>query len=233
MDPSVIERCNSSCGELQLQRRGKDYEIISNGVFLMATYNGESERLLVRMPLAILDKPIEILIGGLGVGYSLAEALNDKRVERVVVVEIEEKIIDWNRRYLANFSNKALLDPRTHVIHADLIEWIERTKDMFDVICLDIDNGPDWTVTDKNSVLYQDSGISALCRLLKPKGVIAFWSASQSVSFMEQLSRNFYKVEEIRVDQKKREPDYIYLAYIPSKKGSIKVQTKMYTAVRL
>jgi len=68
MDPSVIERCNSSCGELQLQRRGKDYEIISNGVFLMATYNGESERLLVRMPLAILDKPIEILIGGLGVG---------------------------------------------------------------------------------------------------------------------------------------------------------------------
>lgn len=79
----IIERASTPRGEIQLQRRGEFYEIISNGTFLMATYNGESERLLVRRALEQAKAPGKVLIGGLGVGFSLQEALSDPRVRRL------------------------------------------------------------------------------------------------------------------------------------------------------
>ena len=113
--PVVIERVQTPRGEIQLQSRGSDYEIISNGTFLMATYNGESERLLVKAALNASHEPKQILIGGLGVGYSLAEALDYPGVERVTVVEIEEKIIEWYRSYFSYFSSDESI--RTHRLH--------------------------------------------------------------------------------------------------------------------
>lgn len=211
----VVDKGESTGGEIQLQRRGEAYEIISNGVFLMATYNGLSERLLVRTPLAMVEHPKKVLIGGLGVGFSLAEALSDQRVEQATVVEIEEKIIEWNESYLAKFSSFALSDPRTLVVHADLVDYIQQTEESFDVICLDIDNGPDWTVTDKNQSLYQTDGLTALQRILQPNGVIAFWSAAPAQDFAERLSRSFSYVEEVKVEQERGEPDCIYLVREP------------------
>lgn len=212
LGPEVLERVTTPRGEIQLQRRGEQYEIISNGVFLMATYNGESERLLVTAALDAAASPRRVLIGGLGVGFSLAAALADPRVEHVTVVEIEEPLIGWNARYLAGFNRHALSDPRTRVIHADLVAWVAQADEQFDAICLDIDNGPDWTVTDENRGLYGDEGLRHVKQLLAPGGCVAYWSAHRAPAFMEHLRRFFGRVDELPVAQERGEPDYVYIA---------------------
>ncbi|AKG36159.1 spermine/spermidine synthase domain-containing protein [Paenibacillus durus] len=210
----IIDRCSTPHGEIQLQRRGTEYEIISNGTFLMATYNGESEKLLVKAALDACGKDkCSVLIGGLGVGYSLAEAIGDARTEQVIVVEIEEKIIDWYRSIFAEFTGNAVDNKKANIIHADLIQWISQTQETFDAICLDIDNGPDWTVFQENKCLYGDEGLKTLSRLLKPNGVISFWSSSSSADFLERLHIHFSTVTTLSIDtNQSEEPDFIYLS---------------------
>ncbi|WP_136606034.1 spermine/spermidine synthase [Paenibacillus dokdonensis] len=213
--PEIIERSHTERGDIQLQKRESHYEIIYNGIFLMATYNGESERLLVSSALERCRSAQSVLIGGLGVGFTLEEALSDSRVGKVDVVEIEEVIIRWNRNHLAPLSGFALDDPRTHVIHTDLVKWMDSAHDPYDVICLDIDNGPDWTVSESNNGLYSEKGIKALIRLLRSQGIISFWSATASPEFVDYLKTFFDKVEVEFVPQERGEPDYIYLASSP------------------
>ncbi len=208
----VIEKCATDSGEIQLQRRGLHYEIISNGTFLMATYNGESERTLVSAALRACARPNHVLIGGLGVGFSLAEALLDERVKQVSVVEIEPKIIEWNKGYLNHFSGNAVENMRTRVIQSDLLAWMTQTDERFDAICLDIDNGPDWTVTESNLSLYTDAGLGRLKDMLTPGGVVSFWSAAPAPDFQARLTRNFSRVDEILIEQERGEPDCVYVA---------------------
>jgi len=214
-DIKILERCSTPRGEIQLQYRNNNYEIISNGTFLMATYNGESERLMVKASLDCVHKPQKILIGGLGVGFSLSEALRSNRVEEVVVVEIEEKIIEWNNLYFAEYSDHALSDSRTRVVKADILKWMQETNEKFDVICLDIDNGPDWTVTEANNSLYKEAGLNTLLGLMNPEGVIAFWSANSSEAFALRLSEYFNEVEEYTVEVERGVPDVVYIAKLP------------------
>ncbi|WP_143833228.1 spermine/spermidine synthase [Oceanobacillus timonensis] len=212
---NIIQRVRTPRGDIQLQQRGNHYEIISNGTFLMATYNGESEKILVSAALKNTTAPRNVLVGGLGVGFSLAEALRHEQITQVTVIEIEEAIISWNRTYLAAFSNHALKDPRTKMIQADFLEWMEAATEKYDVICLDIDNGPDWTVTNSNTDLYQVHTLHLLAGLLSSDGVLAFWSAASSQAFVEKLKESFEEVHVIPVPQEKGEADYIYLAKAP------------------
>jgi spermidine synthase len=210
----VLERCDTPRGEIQLQRRGREYELISNGTFLMATYNGESEKRLVRSAIDACAKDgMTLLIGGLGVGYSLGEAVHHPQTGQVTVVEIEDQVIAWNRTYLAPFSGNALSHPKTRVICADLLKWISETDETLDALCFDIDNGPDWTVFQDNESLYSPEGLKALTRLLNPGGVMSFWSASASPAFKALLKSRCAGVEEIRIEQPRHvEPDVVYIA---------------------
>ncbi len=212
--PETIERCTTPRGELKLQRRHNDYEIISNGTFLMATYNGESERVLVDTAVDAYGKSdCRVLIGGLGVGYSLGAAVRHPLVSSVTVIEIEERIIAWNRRELAPFSGNALADPKSQVIHADLLQWLPQTTESFDVICLDIDNGPDWTVFTSNNGLYKQTGLGLLHERLNPGGIISFWSAAHSPEFQARLKHLFNHVQMIGVQQPDQlEDDIVYIA---------------------
>lgn len=216
---TVIERVTTENGEIQLQRRGSDYEIIFNGTFLMATYNGESEKLLVSQAIEAVKSPRTVLIAGLGVGFSLGEALGYSMLEKITVVEIEKKIIEWNRTHLAEFSNYGLLDPRVEVVQADFIDWMSDCRRKYDVICLDIDNGPDWLVMDNNNQLYDDQGIRSLLNILNESGAVSFWSAAKSDTLEKRLRQWFDKVKIKAVDQSRGEPDYIYVATGPKSAG--------------
>ncbi|WP_233531205.1 spermine/spermidine synthase domain-containing protein [Paenibacillus alkalitolerans] len=143
----------------------------------------------------------------------MAEALNYTNVQRVTVVEIEEKIIQWNKIYLSSFSGSTLDNAKTKIVNDDMIWWMFQTEDKFDVVCLDIDNGPDWTVFESNNSLYREEGLAAVSRLLRPNGVISFWSASASPIFKRRLQEYFADVEEIAVELGHNvAPDFIYIA---------------------
>jgi spermidine synthase len=190
-DAVVVERITTPRGELVLRLVGADYEVISNGTFLMDTRNGESERLLVRAALDRHRQPASVLIGGLGIGFSAVEAVADSRVERLTIVEIEPALIDWHHGHLAPYSALALADPRTTVVAAGLHELLRSSADRYDVICLDIDNGPGWTVTDANASMYDDSGTALLASRLTDYGVLSVWSAARSPDYETTLHRHF------------------------------------------
>ncbi|KLU63914.1 spermidine synthase [Desulfosporosinus acididurans] len=207
----VIERCLTQRGELQLQKRNQDYEIISNGVFLISTYNGDSERKLVTLALRFSSNPQKVLVAGLGVGYSLQEMLGETQVKEIVVLELETKIIEWNYTYFSPLMGNFLKDPRIRIIQEDLLTWLDSTEDKFDIICIDIDNGPEWTVMESNCRLYTGKGLYALSKILNPSGVVSFWSSSASENFHNRLKNYFSNVKEYQVESKRGEPDYIYL----------------------
>lgn len=147
----TLDRREGPYGEVVLRRRGQDFEIIANGCFLMDTADGRSERLLIQAALDELDRTggadgqPSVLIGGLGVGFSLAYAVAEPRWGRIAIVERETAIIDWHRTGpLGAFSGGALEDERVVVLHTDLLEHLAAADgERYDALCLDIDNGPD------------------------------------------------------------------------------------------
>ncbi|MGW0661171.1 spermidine synthase [Streptodolium elevatio] len=218
----VVERVETPRGELVLRRRGDDFEIISNGTFLMDTRDGTSERLLVRAAVDAVGRPdLRVLIGGLGVGFSLGEAAAHPSVGHVTVVEREAPVIAWQHGPLGRFSRHALDAPHVQVRHEDLLDWVFATAGpaddplaTYDALCLDIDNGPDWTVTESNRSLYGREGLTALRGRLAPGGVLAVWSAAASREFEERLAEVFgdVRVEEVPVRVPRGVPDVVFLA---------------------
>ncbi|WP_051839273.1 hypothetical protein [Streptomyces sp. NRRL F-5126] len=221
--PVTLDRREGAEGEIALRRRGGPdgdvWEIIVNGTFLMDTSDGRSERLLVDAAMRALPEERRaarpsVLIGGLGVGFSLAHAVADDRWGRVVVVEREQAVIDWHHEGpLARVSKSALVDPRTVILHTDLLEYVRTTSDRYDAMCLDIDNGPDWTVTESNGSLYAEEGLAACKALLNPFGVLAVWSAQPSPTFGDALGNaGFSGVTAEEVPVARGVPDVVHLA---------------------
>jgi spermidine synthase len=215
----VVDRVTSARGEVVLRRRGRHHEIISNGVFLMDTRGGTSERLLVSAALAAVPSPgpVDLLIGGLGVGFSLDEAVRSARPASITVVEIEPAVIGWHRDHLDAGS---LDDPRVRIVRADLLAFLASGGDPFDVICLDIDNGPEWTVTDGNRDLYGADGLALLRRRLRPGGVLAVWSAAESAGFAALLREAFAAVTTLPVPVARGVPDVVYVARTRTSEGN-------------
>jgi spermidine synthase len=206
----TVERLQTPRGELVLRRDGDHHEIVSNGVFLMDTRNGESERELVRA--AVRGPGARVLIGGLGVGFSLAAALALDPAE-VTVVEIEPAVVRWNREHLGTAA--ALDDPRVRLAVAGLAGFLARDGGGYDAICLDVDNGPEWTVTVDNAALYGGPGLSAVDRRLAPGGTLAVWSAHRSAAFEARLRARYRTVETREIPVRRGEPDVVYAARDP------------------
>ncbi|MFC3575653.1 spermidine synthase [Streptomyces yaanensis] len=217
--PEVLDRREGPHGEVVLRRHGALLQIIANGCFLMDTSDGRSERLLVDVAYDALDSRPEpgVLIGGLGVGFSLAHAAADPRWGRITVVERERAIIDWHLDGpLSTLSSRALADPRTRILEADLVSYVNETSDTYDALCLDIDNGPDWTVTEDNDSLYSKAGIASCARVLRPGGVLAVWSAQPSPEFEGTLwNAGFQHVRTEEVPVARGVPDVVHLAVRP------------------
>jgi spermidine synthase len=158
-----------------------------------------------------------VLIGGLGVGFSLAHAAADPRWGRITVVEREPAIVEWHRSGpLSALSAAALADPRTDIVKTDLVAFVNETCATFDALCLDIDNGPDWTVTDSNDTLYSQAGLASCARVLRPGGVLAVWSAQPSPEFERTLwNAGFQQVRTEEIPVARGVPDVVHLAVRP------------------
>ncbi|MFJ9741470.1 spermidine synthase [Streptomyces sp. NPDC101166] len=217
--PEVLDRRAGPYGEVVLRRQGEVLQIIANGCFLMDTSDGRSERLLVDAALAALGGRTapRVLIGGLGVGFSLAHAAADPGWGRITVVERERAVVEWHRDGpLAAISGPAFADPRTEIVEADLLDYVNETYATFDALCLDIDNGPGWTVTEGNEGLYTPAGLTGCAGVLRPGGVLAVWSAQPSAEF-ERTLRNagFQQVRTEEVPVARGAPDIVHLAVRP------------------
>ena len=217
--PVVLDRREGPYGEVVLRRHGELLQIIANGCFLMDTSDGRSERLLIDAALAALGgrEAPDVLIGGLGVCFSLAHAAADPRWGAITVVEREPAIIDWHLRGpLADLSDRALADPRTRIVEADLVAHLGETSATYDALCLDIDNGPGWTVTEDNDGLYSPAGLASCARALKPGGVLAVWSAQPSPEFEGTLrNAGFQQVRTEEIPVARGVPDVVHLAVRP------------------
>ncbi|MXM68802.1 spermidine synthase [Streptomyces sp. HUCO-GS316] len=217
--PEVLDRREGPYGEVVLRRHGRLLQIIANGCFLMDTSDGRSERLLVDAALGALDGRAEpgVLIGGLGVGFSLAHAAANPRWGQITVAERERAIIDWHLDGpLSALSQQALADPRTGIVETDLVAFVHETSATYDALCLDIDNGPGWTVTEGNDSLYSPAGLADCARVLRPGGVLAVWSAQPSPEFEGSLwNAGFQQVRTEEIPVARGVPDVVHLAVVP------------------
>lgn len=220
--PEVLDRREGPYGEVVLRRHGELLQIIANGCFLMDTSDGRSERLLIdaardALGTAPRTRAPHVLIGGLGVGFSLAHAAADPFWGRVTVVEREPAVIEWHRTGpLADITSRALSDPRTEVVAAELARYINETYATFDALCLDIDNGPGWTVTEDNQSLYSQVGLASCATVLRPGGVLAVWSAQPSREFEGTLrNAGFQAVRTEEIPVARGVPDVVHLAVRP------------------
>ena len=186
-----LGRANAAAGDEIILRRKKElYEIRYNGMELMCNSSHRSEDILAEKALRLLGRPAgRILIGGLGLGFTLRMALNylDDEAE-VVVSEIIPEIVDWNRRYLGHLADHPLNDPRVEIRVEDVMETLRNEPGIFDIVLMDTDNGPDHTVRTPNGVIYEDQGLAVVRQSLNPDGIAAFWSATVSPEFEKRLN---------------------------------------------
>lgn len=211
--PETVDRVQTSRGELVLRRCGERFEIVSNGVFLMDTSDGTSERLLVDA--AVERSPAaapRLLIGGLGVGFSLQRAIGYPRLAAIDVVEIEPTVIRWHEQHLGAITADAMRDPRVAVHEANAIDWLARSTGRYDIVCLDTDNGPNWLVFEANAGLYDASGLDLAYASLRNDGVLAVWSANRDLDFEERVRARFGNLEVLETPRDRGAPDVVYIA---------------------
>jgi spermidine synthase len=209
--PVILERRRTKRGELVLRRAGAHFEVIADGTFLMDTRNGRSERALVREALPDRDG-LRVLLGGLGVGFSLDEALRDARVAEVVVCEVEAAVVEWAGSHLRGVCGHGIDDPRVRLVVADLRDALATLAGPFDAICLDIDNGPGWLVHPGNAAVYAGAGLERLGRLLAPGGRLAVWAAAADDDFAARLRARFGAVRTVAIGVTRGPDDVVYIA---------------------
>ncbi len=185
-----------------LYRHNRDFSIMINGQDLMHSRQHESELELARLGCAHLvgSKAPSILIGGLGMGYTLRQALNMLSPHaQVVVGELLGSVVEWNREFFGVLNGQPLEDERVDLKTGDIVELISRSKSRFDAILLDIDNGPGVMTDSGNRRLYGREGIRACRRALREQGCLAVWSAEPGKKFEQLLMSCSFHVRRFRV----------------------------------
>jgi len=176
---------------LKLFRDRDDYSIaVAGRGELMSTRRHASEDALGRLPCEMLERAdsASVLIGGLGMGFTLAAALAATGPDsRVVVAEIVPEIVEWNRGSLGGRSGHPLADARTTVHQGDVIDLLRGRDRRYDVIALDVDNGPEGFSSRGNDWLYSHEGVACARDRLAPDGVLAYWSATPDRRFARRL----------------------------------------------
>lgn len=186
-------------GELQLSRRGDDFFISYNGKELMnSRMHGSEDRLAEFACGPIACRPqARVLVGGLGLGYTLAAALAAVGQDAsVIVAELVPAVVEWNRSLCGHLAGRPLDDPRVIVEEADVCVLLNNARGAFDAVMLDVDNSPDSMTQKSNDWLYGAGGLAKMYRALRPQGVLTVWSAAPDSTFSHRLRRAGFEARE-------------------------------------
>lgn len=214
----VVARARTARGELVLRRRAVAgspavLELRVNGVFVMDTQETSSEVALAEVALDLVEHPARVLVGGLGLGFTARRALADDRVERVVVAEIEAPLIEWMRTGVVPHGPALLADPRLEVVDADVAN-LATGPQTYDLVLLDVDNGPGHLVHETNAALYEADFLAAARRVIGPGGVLVVWSASPAPGLRAAMERVFGSCAERRYPVRLGQRSEEYLIYV-------------------
>lgn len=206
--------------DLVLARRGAEWAVRVSAHVLMTSRVHQSEIALATEAIARADSPKRILVGGLGLGYTLRAALDRVGPDaRVTVAELVPELVTWNRTHLASLHDHALDDPRAEVAPGDVYALLRRSARAFDVIVLDVDNGPQALSKEENQRLYDDDGTRAAWEALAPGGVLGVWSAGPSDPYVKRLARFGFRTEVVRAPTREggRATHVLFLAKKPAR----------------
>jgi spermidine synthase len=198
----------------------RDYEIEVDGQSLMSTRAPGSEEALGMMAareLAGNHRP-RVLIGGLGLGFTLDAALAALPPgAQVVVVEFFAAIVDWNTKFDFQTTTGQLDDSRVSVVVSDVVDYLRRVKQPFDAILLDVDNGPDAWCLESNRRIYDGAGLLRIQKALNPGGLLAVWSSDPSPAFEKALALAGFAVrsETVRSRGRKGDRHTIFMGRMP------------------
>ena len=196
-------------GHLYLVRHEKDFEILFGEEQLMGSWASGSEQALATIVCERLGpRAGRLLIGGLGMGFTLGAALLALPADAaIVVVELVPKVVAWAKGPLADIFGDILNDPRVSLMVRDVHDVIVEQRGCFDAILLDVDNGPEGLIDVANERLYCNWGLRAARAALQPGGMLAVWSAYPDPEFVARLQRAGFDVEEITLDTGDSEAD--------------------------
>ena len=220
MEYVEVARAESERGELVLRERRDGagptvLELRANGVFVMDTLETSTEQALATAALGLVADPRAVVVGGLGLGFTLHEVLADSRVERCAVVEIEEALVGWMRDGTVPHGPALLADERAAIVVADIaVAMAEARPASYDLVLLDVDNGPGYLVHDTNERLYQAGFLEQARAALRPGGALVVWSAAEAPELDRTLARVFGDAEARPLQVRLQERDEHYWLYV-------------------
>ena len=208
--------------ELRLMRRGNEFSMMLGPNELMNSRLSGSEEALATLAckrIAAVKRP-HLLIGGLGMGFTLRAALAVLGPEaRIMVAELVPAVIAWARGPMADVFGDSLNDPRANIREADVVDVIRSHASAFDAILLDVDNGPEGLIREANDVLYDLRGLKAIRRALRPGGVLAVWSSGPHPAFTRRLRDAGFVVNEVAVRATTRRSGARHVIWFATKSG--------------
>lgn len=208
-------------GEFKLFKHDEDYSIRVGFEELMNSRVHGSEDALAEVPLNRLQgkRPKNVLVGGMGMGFTLAKALEvlDSK-DRVHIAELSPHIVEWNKTYFEEFNGAPLNDKRVTLTVGDVLSVMKSNRRSFDAILLDVDNGPDGLTKEDNTRIYSRNGLKAAFQALRSGGILAVWSAGESELFTERLKKSNFLVDKWWVRERSNGKGAKHLIWIATKR---------------
>jgi spermidine synthase len=211
----------NSSDEISLYQRGGEFAIRVANYELMNSRVHGSEEALADLAFAKLRgrSPLRVLIGGLGIGYTLAAALHGIGARgEAVVAELVPAVVTWNRGPLAPLAGHPLDDPRVSVIEGDVARVIRNDQSKFDAILLDVDTAPRALTHENNRQLYDAAGLRAIHDALRPRGVLTIWSSTSDPAFTKRLREATFEVEEVRAKARGERGRAHYIVWVAQRR---------------
>ncbi len=209
-------------GELRLLRRGTEFSIkLGQNELMNSRLSGSEEALatLVCERLQVSKQP-RLLIGGLGMGFTLRAALSKLAADaRVVVAELVPEVVAWARGPMAEVFRDCLNDPRVSIHEKDVGLLIRAERSAYDAILLDVDNGPEGLSREANDALYNTSGLAMAHAALRPGGVLAVWSSGPDPRFTQRLMKAGFDVDEKKTRASRKGGGARHVIWIATRTG--------------